>query len=260
MGWLIASEFVGGDRPIGTWNNGRISGHTDELLTRGSVCVDVMLRNGVVKPSRLIHFETDRGWARRFILFLNPDGSISVEHRQGAGHAYVRVSPGGRNSQRLRIVYSWDAPARIGLLSVEDLDAGTIRQAEQAAPLPVPMGDLRDIAAGRDTCCVDAAVLSIAIQDDVQRIGPGPSIAAGVPIRTAMGYRPVEQIRPGDLVITRSGEALPVRWVIGDTRPGVGYSAPVRLRAPYLGLGSDITLTSTHMVQITAGDIEHSLG
>jgi hypothetical protein len=40
-----------------------------------------------------------------------------------------------------------------------------------------------------------------------------PCFAAGTSILTASGYVPVEQLNPGDHVITESGAALPIRWI-----------------------------------------------
>ena len=260
LGWLVASEFSEYAHPARSWSNGRLSDHADRILAQGTIVAEVKLRNGIVRPSRLVSYESTEGWFRRFILFLNPDGSVSVEHRQGGTRAYVRVSSIGIMARRIRITYSWSGPARNGLLTVEDVDNGTIRQALQNAPLPMQIRDARAIASGRASCRIDPAVLAVSVSDAIQRIGPGPAIAAGTKVKTATSFKPVERIRPGDLVATQSGALAPVRWIVSDPLPGVGFNAPIRLRAPYYGLQSSITVASTHMVQAAGTETEHLVG
>lgn len=260
MGWLIACEYLGGARVARSWGNGRSGGRGEKLLPHGSIVVDVELENGVLRPTRLIHYEAHSGWVRRFTLFLNPDGSISVEHRQGDAWSYVRVSAPCAHPRRLRVTYSWDGPERLGLLTAESIDTGAIRQAVQQGPVPLQLRDLEAMATLRGNSRIDSAVRSFAISDDWQRVGPVPTIAAGARIRTPGGYKLVEALRLGDLVVTQSGRAMPLRWVLFQHRPGIGFSAPIRLRAPYFGLHRDVTLAATHLVQAAGPDTEYLLG
>ncbi len=83
-----------------------------------------------------------------------------------------------------------------------------------------------------------------------------PCFAAGTRIATPRGPAPVEALRPGDLVLTHWGEALPVRW-LGHRRiachrhPRPHDVLPVRIRAGAFGPGlpcRDLRLSPDHAV------------
>lgn len=66
--------------------------------------------------------------------------------------------------------------------------------------------------------------------------GAIPCFLVGTHILTAKGEVPVEQLQPGDLVVTASGESKPVRWVGHKTlkkQPGAAWqddAMPVHIR------------------------------
>lgn len=82
--------------------------------------------------------------------------------------------------------------------------------------------------------------------------------AAGTLIATASGERPVEEIRPGDLVMTRDRGLQPVRWagsrhVIGTEIAANPRLAPVRIAAGALGQGlpvRDLLVSQQHRVLV----------
>lgn len=81
-----------------------------------------------------------------------------------------------------------------------------------------------------------------------------PCFAEGTRIDTPEGPRPVEEIRPGDLVLTRAG-LRPVLWH-GSRRLDAGALRlrpdlrPVRLRAGHYGLTCDLVLSPQHGVVV----------
>jgi hypothetical protein len=66
----------------------------------------------------------------------------------------------------------------------------------------------------------------------------------GTRILTPRGERPVESLRPGDLVITRDHGPQPLRWTGRRTVPGQGRFAPVRVGPAIVGTTSDGLLVS----------------
>lgn len=73
--------------------------------------------------------------------------------------------------------------------------------------------------------------------------------AAGTAIATATGQRPVELLRPGDLVVTRDHGLQPLRWSTARRVRAWGAGAPVRIRAGALGPGQparDLWLSQQH--------------
>ena len=84
--------------------------------------------------------------------------------------------------------------------------------------------------------------------------------AAGTRIDTPGGPRPVEEIGPGDLVLTLDHGAQPVRWARAkpvplDNRMRDKRNAPVRIRRGALGAGmpeSEMIVTPQHRVLVAA--------
>ncbi|MDQ1899767.1 Hint domain-containing protein [Paracoccus sp. WLY502] len=82
--------------------------------------------------------------------------------------------------------------------------------------------------------------------------------AAGTLIETAQGARPVETLRPGDLVLTRDNHAQTLRWQGGVhvTREGLEARPnlrPILIRAGALGAGCpghDLTVSPQHRMLI----------
>lgn len=83
--------------------------------------------------------------------------------------------------------------------------------------------------------------------------------AEGSLIETALGPRPVESIRDGDLVVTQDRGLQPVRWIGRRTLDSLDLARhpqllPVRIAAGALGNGlphCDLTLSPQHRVQIS---------
>lgn len=92
--------------------------------------------------------------------------------------------------------------------------------------------------------------------------------ADGTMILTPDGERPVESLRPGDLVVTRDHGAAPVAWVYakGWSRVEIARSrnlAPVLIRAGALGGGlpkRDLRLSQQHRVLVCGAVAERMFG
>ncbi len=232
-----------------------------DLLSRGSLVFEVSLAAGESGPCRLVDFSEIHGWERRFTIYLNPDHSLSVECIQGNGRSYARV--GGEQSETastLRISYGWDAPARIGLLTVHDLSRGTIRQARVHSPLPLPLRDLHRIICGHPQVRYNGRISHVALADKIVPVGPIPGIAAGAMVLTREGRRPIERLGLNDEILTMEGESLPVRWLLKQELPARGLASPLRLRAPYFGLESDLTLAQSQNFALVSAAAEYDIG
>lgn len=77
-----------------------------------------------------------------------------------------------------------------------------------------------------------------------------PCFVTGTLIETVDGDKPVEQIAPGDLVVTRDEGPRPVRWVGQRTVQATGDFAPIRIRSGTFGTHGDLLLSPQHRVLV----------
>ena len=81
-----------------------------------------------------------------------------------------------------------------------------------------------------------------------------PCFTLGTLISTAEGERPIETLRPGDLVVTRDHGLQPVRWIGCRTVSGQGRFAPIRVAPePHAerGPSSSLLVSPNHRLLIT---------
>ena len=87
-----------------------------------------------------------------------------------------------------------------------------------------------------------------------------PCFVAGTRIDTPDGPRPVEAIKPGDLVLTRDDGAQPVRWAGARTVEAEGAFAPVLISAGALGAHGALKLSPEHRVLVRDSTAELLFG
>ncbi|MEM1234229.1 MAG: Hint domain-containing protein [Pseudomonadota bacterium] len=83
---------------------------------------------------------------------------------------------------------------------------------------------------------------------------------AGCPILTPGGYRSVESLRPGDLVLTADHGAQPILWAGSRRAFGVGAFAPVEISAGTLGNDRTLRVSQQHRILITGPEAELLFG
>lgn len=92
--------------------------------------------------------------------------------------------------------------------------------------------------------------------------------AAGTLVATLRGPRPVEAIRPGDLVLTRDRGYRPVRWAGQQRLSAVRLAVaerlrPVRIAAGALGPGMparDMLVSPQHRMLLSGAEVAHRFG
>lgn len=75
--------------------------------------------------------------------------------------------------------------------------------------------------------------------------------AAGTLIATPDGPRPIETLRPGDLIETLDHGALPLRWIGAARVAGTGRHAPVHICKGALGNLRDLYVSQNHRMLIS---------
>lgn len=85
-------------------------------------------------------------------------------------------------------------------------------------------------------------------------------LAKGTRVSTAQGYRRVENLRPGDLLLTKDRGAQPLRWIGHRDVPAVGPSAPVVFAPGALGNTRTLRVSPQHRMLITGWKAEMLFG
>ncbi len=233
----------------------------DAILPVGTLMFETIFTARPRMPQRLLRFEQRNGWLRSVQVVLSAEGALMVEMRQGDAVSKVQLNIASPPPETcLRITYSWDAPGRRAILTVENLDQELIYQTEAPAPLPIPLADLREIILARGNARLGRETRYVALSDQVEPVGLPAGLAAGTPVETPTGPQFIERLRLGDEVLTWNGEVRQVRWMVSREVPALGRFLPVRLRAPFYGLTRDILCAPDHRVMIAGTDAEYHLG
>lgn len=77
-----------------------------------------------------------------------------------------------------------------------------------------------------------------------------PCFVAGTRIATPDGHRPVEMLRPGDLVLTHDDGPQPLRWVGRRSVAAMGDHAPIRISAGAFGAHQTLMVSPQHRVLV----------
>lgn len=230
----------------------------DIILPVGTLLIETTFTARARMPQRILRYESRAGWHRSLSITLTSEGALSIEIRQGETRVCAQLNtaipPSGT---RLRIYYSWDAPGRRATLTMENLDQELLYQTEFSAPTPLPIEDAHEIIMNSPATRIGPDTQVIAISDKIEPVGLTSGVVGGTPLETQDGPKFVERLRLGDMVMTSTGEAKPVRWIIRREVPAMGHFRPVRLRAPYFGLTRDILAAPDHRVMVAGAEAEY---
>ncbi|MDJ0630480.1 MAG: Hint domain-containing protein [Rhodobacter sp.] len=231
------------------------------LLASGSLVIETLFHAVDLAPQAVLRLRRCNGWERLLEVTLHADGAVLVEHRQGPATSFASLQmtrPG--QEETLRITYCWDAPMRTGLLTVENLDAGTLDQVSFDDPQPMPLDDADALVLGDGETRTDPSVALVGLSDQIEPVGLAPGIVNGALVETPLGGRPIETLKRGDLLVTEGRGYAPVRQVIRRELPAFGRFRPVVLRAPFFGLRRDLSVAMDHRLLIRGTDAEYLFG
>lgn len=82
----------------------------------------------------------------------------------------------------------------------------------------------------------------------------------GMLIACPDGLRPVEDLTPGDLVMTHDHGAQPLRWVGRRTVAATGNFTPVRIAAGTFGATADFEVSPQHCILLQGPDVDLHFG
>ncbi|MGJ8543938.1 MAG: Hint domain-containing protein [Sulfitobacter sp.] len=227
------------------------------LLTRGSLMLETRLPADA-RPQVLFGYSRSHPAQHSLVFQAIPGNGISMVQVQGDAitHAAIKQENSGRTDV-LRITYSWDSDHNWGRLTLERPEDSTLITADVPNPRPLPLADVRDLMLGHGQPDFAQDVVFAALSNQIEPIGPSPSMTAQTPIAQAGGYVPLGQLRRGDTVLTQGGDIVPVLHMVTRRVPARGSFAPVRLRAPYFGLQDDVIVAPDQRMVIDGPEVNY---
>lgn len=235
------------------------------LLPQGSLMLEFTLMRGEAELPPLLHLARAGTQPRFFSLGFTGQGHISLLQRHGAEFHAISLdatdalAAGGR----MRLSWRWDAVRGESLLTLESLDAGTLRQRAGTDPLPMPRDDLLALCAGEGPggeARIGPRVDWLALGDHLHPLGPAACFAPSTPLQTPQGLRPAGSLRAGDWVETVDAGPQQVLWSGRVSLPALGNLRPVRLSAPSFGETHDLWLLPQHRVALSGPAVEYIFG
>lgn len=227
------------------------------LLARGSLVFETRTTPDG-RPQMLLGF--NQGWPDQRSLNFRaiPGGGISMVQVEGENiaHSAVQHAVSGRTDV-LRVTFSWDAPADWAQLTVERPEEYQVTSSLVQNVKPMPLQILIDMMMGRRDSCFASDIIFAALSDEVEPVGPSPSLCARALVATPDGFKPAQSLRRGDTVVTRGGDIVPVLHRVDRTVPARGSFAPIRLRAPYFGLLDDVVVSPEQRLVIDGSEVEY---
>ena len=232
----------------------------DAILPRGTLMIETRLPP-INRPRGLLTY--DRGGRIPLHLSLQAlpgGGLVFVLDQDGEMlHGSINATETGR-TDILRVTYSWDAPARRGRLALERPEDNVVHMVDVHQPKPLPLSDIRALIGQAGGARMAPEVLFVAVSTSIEPVGPMPSLAPMTPVATPEGYRAAGRLRRGDLVRCANGQDLPVLQRIERVVPAAGSFRPLRLKAPYFDLTSDIEMAAFQRVVLRGSVVEYMFG
>lgn len=196
---------------------------------------------------------------RIFALDRRRDGELSLLIRDGAEVSHIAVLP-GETGAHVHLAYLWNCDREEALLTVLSGDRGIAHRFGRG-PVPAIGGDqIATLFTSRHDAFRHSAIRAMAVADHLMPVGPLPGLLAGSLVTTPDGPRPIETLRPGDMVVAANGAPVPILWQGGAELPSLPGLCPIRLKAPYHGLDRDLVTLPDQFIAIGGRDVEYQFG
>ncbi len=232
----------------------------DQVLACGTIQLECTYDRGHGRTI-LAGFATQTPWISELAIGFEENGQVFFAQRQG--HVLCQavlpndlISP----AHRLILTYSWNGPARRGSLSLHDTDRNLIWQADVANPIPLTLRDVDLLISPSNALPLGADVAWIGVSDQIEPIGPMPSMDGRIRLSTTEGHIALQDLRPGQVVHTADGDIAQIRWAGYADVIARGRFAPITMRAPYHGLHKHVIVGPEQRVRLTGSEVEYLFG
>lgn len=207
------------------------------------------------------HQDQPDGPQRSFSVFADPQAGLVVLHRTGPlmrRHVLPGPLPFGLGTAR--VVYGWNRRTGRWTLSFGRIGRGEECISTGIGPIALSLHELSDLCRRDGAALRHASLLWFGVTQGARPPERAPWLGLRTPVETARGPVAAGSLRPGDLVHTVDNGLQPVLRVNRLRLPSRGSFAPVILRAPYLGQGSDVLLSADQLVALRGAEVEYMFG
>ena len=230
-------------------------------LDIGSIILEVSIDPVNPEPGVLLQYSNPDDPECHFSLWTDRNGATSAKLCTGGSNNCITTSRStSAIHSHLRITYSWNLFNQTILLTIENLEQGTLEQTECSAPLPMPTQIINALLSQSKAGQVAPNVTFLGVSDRIEPVGFLPTIAEGSPVGTPLGPQMINDLKVGDLVTTVDRGAQPIRWICKRTVPAIGLFQPLRLRAPYFGLTRDVLVAPEQRIAFENSEVEYLFG
>lgn len=232
----------------------------DTPLPRGSLTLETHLSSHD-RPETFLGMRRIQPEVFSLAVHAVPGGGVALVLSRGTDvfHTALNCAEVGR-ADVLRITYCWDLASGLARVSLERPELGKSYQTVLPGAIGLTPDDILSLAQGAAAQTMSPDVLYYAVSDRIEPIGPMPGLTASVPVMTPTGFRPVGEIKSGDVITTLEGGDVPVLDVVRRTVPARGLFEPVRLRAPYFDLKKDIVVAPCQRLVVGGSRVEYLFG
>ncbi|WP_281955226.1 Hint domain-containing protein [Pseudophaeobacter arcticus] len=261
MCWLGINDLERGCSDLsGLGQALRAEGGGDALMLRGTLVAEMSIPD-CHRPEPLLQFAQDGDWPINLGIQVLPGGGVSlVLHHSGSlAHAALNPSGAGRTGQ-VRLTYAWDSLAGYARLALECADSDRVQMALLPPPRPWRYQDLKTLFSPGPLRFTSVALTSLAVSNALEPVGLMPGLDPATPVATPQGYRLVETLQRGDLVLSETGASLPILHVLHREVPAMGMFRPVALRPPFFGLQQAIQVSASQRLVLSGSEVEYLFG
>lgn len=261
MSWIGLRDPAAGQFHPGGLGGTPAGALADEaaLLPQGSLLIEFTPPDDQ-SPCEILSHSATRPWPGAITLTHLGEQCIELRHRQGAAERVFMLDAAWLpDSGPVLIGFSWDAPNRKAVLSAYSPRTERLVAAELVAPFPMGLSEARGLTLDRHAR-LNPDVAFLAISDQVEPIGPMPSLSGRATVETPDGPRKISDLLPGDTILDQDGEPVQVHWIGTRRVPARGTFAPLVMRAPYHGLDQDLIVSPQQKVRLCGPEVEYSFG
>lgn len=232
-----------------------------DLVPRGTIIIETLFPDIFHQPLDLIEYERWHKHRRSMHMVLGPNGRLWFANEQGVNLMVTSLdlSPCEKDSP-IRISFSWDAYHNRSWLSAEDMVTGQIYSQSIDTAYAIPMDDLARILFCKDQQALTSAVSTFLIADHIEKLGYASGLNAGAHVETEAGPTPIENLVPGDLIVTQDSNLTPLVALVSSRVPNFGAYRSVELRRPFQNLTQTLSVSKDVHILTDGADTEYQFG